>query len=65
MYDLVDSASDRRPPRLEDKNTFDVIVFQFFARSGMKNGKLKKRTVAEPGFISTARGNGVTTTNPA
>ena len=37
---FVDSASDRRPRRFEDNNTFDVIAFRFLARNGIKNGRL-------------------------
>ena len=37
---IVDSASVRRPRRLEDKNTLDSIAFQFLTRNGITNGRL-------------------------
>ena len=35
----MDGASDSRPRRLEDQNTFEVISFQYLALNGINNGR--------------------------
>ena len=62
----VDGASDSRPRRLEDQNTFEVISFQYLALNRIKNG----RRNTEGGdshracFVSTGPGSDVVTIGP-